>query len=97
MVLHKMGDRLYNGVKEVITEHLQQVVVETIVPVFPKPMEGAGGALPGGIVAVSGGPHFLHKVKEVWDEHTTCMLMIKDILLYMVRFLGRLAFMGKGF
>lgn len=26
MVLHKHGERLYNGLKEVVTEHLQSVV-----------------------------------------------------------------------
>ncbi|KAJ3034571.1 hypothetical protein HDV00_004934 [Rhizophlyctis rosea] len=81
-----MGERLYNGVKDVITVHLEEVAAERIVPAFPQPIASeAGGSLPGGVTPVSGGPHFLLKLQEVWDDHTTCMLMIKDILLYMDR------------
>lgn len=34
MVLQKMGERLYNGVKEVITEHLNEVTRIKILPAF---------------------------------------------------------------
>ncbi|KAJ3297596.1 hypothetical protein HK104_000336, partial [Borealophlyctis nickersoniae] len=90
MVLHKMGDKLYSGVRDVIKLHLEQVAQDTLVPAFPQ-TQSSGGSLAastggaGAVMALSGGPFFLKEVKAVWDEHTTCLLMIRDILLYMDR------------
>ncbi|KAI8620951.1 ubiquitin ligase SCF complex subunit Cullin [Chytriomyces sp. MP71] len=44
-----------------------------------------GGAL------LSGGDLFLKTLSRVWDDHTTCMVMIRDILLYMDRVYVRTA------
>ena len=68
MVLH--GDKLYNGVRGIITQHLEEVVSTQVVPQINP--NGAGGA------------NFLKVLKNVWENHTTCMLMIRDILMYMV-------------
>ncbi|CAG8687823.1 28383_t:CDS:2, partial [Dentiscutata erythropus] len=35
MVLHKNGDKLYNGLRGIITQHLEKVVEEQIIPAFP--------------------------------------------------------------
>ncbi|TKR80929.1 hypothetical protein L596_014900 [Steinernema carpocapsae] len=65
MVLHKHGERLYSGLKNVVTEFLQthvRVEVEN---------------------SMSG--EFLSTLNAVWQDHTTAMVMIRDILMYMDR------------
>jgi cullin 3 len=102
MVLHKQGEKLYNGVEGVIKNHLVGVAKSTIIPVFPQIQQtsntssssssAAAGSSSGGDASGSGlsgtvlvgGPEFLRVLKTVWDDHTTCMVMIRDILLYMV-------------
>lgn len=76
MVLHKQGEKLYSGVKDVVEDHLRQVAKDNVVPSFPQTAPGGG---------VTGGTEFLKELRNVWDEHTTCMLMIRDILMYMVQ------------
>ncbi|RUS17941.1 Cullin [Endogone sp. FLAS-F59071] len=86
MVLHKSGDKLYLGVRDVIAQHLEDVSREQIVPAFGvgAGTGGAGVRSAGGTSADSGAT-FLKVLKKVWEEHTTCMLMIRDILMYMDR------------
>lgn len=86
MVLHKCGDKLYQGVRDVIAQHLEEVSREQIVPAFGVGA-GTGGAGIGSARGASAdsGATFLKVLKKVWEEHTTCMLMIRDILMYMVR------------
>ncbi|TPX31468.1 hypothetical protein SmJEL517_g05201 [Synchytrium microbalum] len=67
MVLNKHGDRLYNGVRDVISKHLDDAVAEDIVDLFERRDD------------------FLREIRLVWSDHTTCMLMIRDILMYMDR------------
>ncbi|KAI9106100.1 Cullin [Phlyctochytrium arcticum] len=76
MVLYKQGDKLYDGVKGVVTEHLQNVTNTKIVPRFPRLAPGGG---------MIGEGEFLKELRDVWQDHTTCMLMIRDILMYMDR------------
>ncbi|CAH1757893.1 5416_t:CDS:10 [Entrophospora sp. SA101] len=82
MVLHKNGDKLYNGVKDVITQHLEEVAFAHVVPAFPKSGASSSHA---NHTNVAGGAKFLEVLKKVWEDHTTCMLMIRDILMYMDR------------
>ncbi|VDD90715.1 unnamed protein product [Enterobius vermicularis] len=65
MVLHKHGEKLYNGLKEVVTEHLRTTVRAEIEQ------------------AVNG--NFLETLNRAWQDHTTAMVMIRDILMYMDR------------
>ncbi|KAI1702469.1 cullin family domain-containing protein [Ditylenchus destructor] len=65
MVLHKHGEKLYNGLREVVVEHLQNNVRGTIVEAINGP--------------------FLQTLNRAWAEHTTAMVMIRDILMYMDR------------
>uniref|UniRef100_A0A1D1Y7V5 Cullin-3-B n=1 Tax=Anthurium amnicola TaxID=1678845 RepID=A0A1D1Y7V5_9ARAE len=87
MVLHKNGDKLYNGVKEVITQHLEEVAVAQVVPAFPLSGASSSQTNPNG----AGGANFLKVLKTVWEDHTTCMLMIRDILMYMDRVYAKTA------
>ncbi|KAI9014744.1 Cullin [Gaertneriomyces semiglobifer] len=74
MVLHKQGEKLYNGVKEVISSLLVDMTRDTITPAFPQPLPGGG---------LTGGSEFLKSLRDTWQDHTTCMRMIRDILRYM--------------
>ncbi|CAG8553320.1 17700_t:CDS:10 [Rhizophagus irregularis] len=87
MVLHKNGDKLYNGVREVITQHLEEVAVSQVVPAFPLSGASSSQTNPNG----AGGANFLKVLKTVWEDHTTCMLMIRDILMYMDRVYAKTA------
>ena len=80
MVLHKNGDKLYNGVREVIAQHLEEVAVSQVVPAFPLSGASSSQTNPNG----AGGANFLKVLKTVWEDHITCMLLIRDILMYMV-------------
>uniref|UniRef100_A0A914HNV9 Cullin family profile domain-containing protein n=1 Tax=Globodera rostochiensis TaxID=31243 RepID=A0A914HNV9_GLORO len=65
MVLHKHGDKLYEGLKEVVREHLQTRIRDVVV-------ESING-------------RFLEVLNRVWTDHTTSMVMIRDILMYLDR------------
>ncbi|KAJ3177051.1 Cullin-3, partial [Irineochytrium annulatum] len=106
MVLHKHGEKLYNGVHAVIKEHLDEVAVTGIVPTFPVSQtvlsttssaasSGEHSSLPksGSFV---GGQQYLKVLRDAWNEHVTCMIMIRDILLYMVKieFCARVCSLG---
>ncbi|KAK6754967.1 hypothetical protein RB195_013752 [Necator americanus] len=66
MVLHKYGERLYTGLKQVVEDHLRNYVRVKIVE-----------SLDSG--------NFLEVMNEAWNDHTTAMVMIRDILMYMDR------------
>ncbi|VDO59389.1 unnamed protein product [Haemonchus placei] len=66
MVLHKYGERLYTGLKQVVEDHLRNYVRVKIVE-----------SLDSG--------NFLEVINEAWSDHTTAMVMIRDILMYMDR------------
>ncbi|CAD6563777.1 MAG: Cullin-3 [Tremellales sp. Tagirdzhanova-0007] len=87
MVLFKHGDQLYNGVKALVAEHLDQLAEQTIVPAFPRSGGTRGaGKLGGGAEAVERameGDRFLRAVKGVWEDHTGSMRKLKDVLKYM--------------
>uniref|UniRef100_A0A914UJM3 Cullin N-terminal domain-containing protein n=1 Tax=Plectus sambesii TaxID=2011161 RepID=A0A914UJM3_9BILA len=65
MVLHKHGDKLYSGLREVVTEHLRNSVRGEV-------LESLTG-------------RFLETLNSAWTDHTTAMVMIRDILMYMDR------------
>ncbi|WRT70000.1 uncharacterized protein IL334_006993 [Kwoniella shivajii] len=87
MVLHKHGDQLYNGVKALISEHLDRLAEEKIVPTFPRSGGTRGaGKLGGGAEAIERaleGDRFLKAIKSAWEDHTGSMRKIRDILKYM--------------
>ncbi|ORX96190.1 Cullin-domain-containing protein [Basidiobolus meristosporus CBS 931.73] len=81
MVLHKCGEKLYTGVKGVITDHLKDETINKIVPAFSTSGNSNGGISTSGISGITS----LKTLNAVWAEHVTCMRMIRDILLYMDR------------
>lgn len=95
MVLHKEGKRLYDGISNLVAEHLQREAVSRIQPAFPSssttstdtdvaagPSTGANGM--DQQASVQQGETFLAALKSVWDDHTACMSKLKDLLKYMV-------------
>jgi cullin 3 len=76
LVLHKKGSLLYDTVKSLIASHLNTVSQSHLIPNLPQRHVNA---------RLSGQDVFLNKFCRVWDEHTTSMLMIRDILMYLDR------------
>lgn len=65
MVLHKHGEKLYNGLRDVVTDHLRNKVREDVLASLQN--------------------NFLQTLNGAWEDHQTCMVMIRDILMYMDR------------
>lgn len=63
--LHKKGDMLYEGVKELVREHLENQIRVDVLNALNN--------------------NFLNVLNSVWSDHQTCMIMIRDILMYMDR------------
>lgn len=82
------GDQLYNGVRQLVAEHLEELAATLIVPAFPRSGGTSGlGKAGGGAEAVERaleGDRFLKSLKGVWEDHTGSMRKIKDVLKYMV-------------
>jgi cullin 3 len=78
MVLYKEGEKLYNGFKTLVSENLEKLAKDEIVPVFPtgasnEPMQKSQEA-----------ELLLKALKRVWDDHTSNMIKLGQILKYMV-------------
>lgn len=98
MVLHKDGARLYEGITNLVSEHLKHEAVSRIQPAFPSSATGAATSDSANAQAgpsnhpdsmqqqasAQEGEKFLAALKSVWDDHTACMSKLKDLLKYMV-------------
>jgi cullin 3 len=82
MVSSKQGRTLYEGTKALIAENLDKLARVHIVSTFP--VGTADDAVQDG----TQGEQLLKAFRTVWDDHTSSMSKIKDILKYMVRFVG---------
>ncbi|KAI0359841.1 Cullin-domain-containing protein [Trametes cingulata] len=79
MVLYKSGDKLYKGSTQLIAENLEKLAKEYIIPAFP--------------TGVSNDPvqrsqeceRLLKALKKVWDDHTSSLSKLRDVLKYMDR------------
>ncbi len=79
MVLYKNGDRLYKGTRQLIAENLDKLAKEYIIPAFPThvsddPMQKS-----------QEGERLLKALRKVWDDHTSSLTKLRDVLKYMVR------------
>ncbi|KAF9426798.1 Cullin-3 [Podila epigama] len=72
MVIHKFGEKLYNGIRGLIDKHLKEEVNTKIVPAL-----GVADA------SAADGVELLKAIQKVWMHHITCMKMIKDILIHL--------------
>lgn len=73
LVIHKWGERLYNGVKELIEQYLESEAETKVVPVL-----GIADTSP------AEGVQVLKVMQKLWKHHVTCLLMMSDILVHMV-------------
>ncbi|EIW83862.1 Cullin-domain-containing protein [Coniophora puteana RWD-64-598 SS2] len=97
MVLHKHGEMLYRGVCELVAENVERLARTEIFPAFPQArgVGVGGGAAGAGAVAGMGagdttqqsqeGEQLLKAMRKVWDDHTSNMSKLRDILKYMDR------------
>lgn len=77
MVLMKSGDLLYKGTCELITSNLEKLAKQDIEPAFPS---GTGDPIQRG----QEGEVLLKAVRKVWDDHTSSLSKLRDVLKYMV-------------
>ncbi|KAL0575168.1 hypothetical protein V5O48_006790 [Marasmius crinis-equi] len=80
MVLFKSGDRLYTGTKQIVAEKLQELAQSDVMPVFPA---SAGGDP---TTKSQENEVLLKTVKRIWDDHTSNMGKLGQILKYMDRY-----------
>jgi cullin 3 len=82
------GEQLYNGVKELVVQHLDTLAEKKIVPAFPRSSGTHGaGKMGGGAEAIERaleGDMFLKALKGVWEDHTGSMHKITAVVRYMV-------------
>jgi len=80
MVLYKQGNTLYQGVKQIVTENLIKLAKENVIPLFPtKSVDSDDPSRSDEESAL------LKALRKVWDDHTSSMSRLAQILRYMVR------------
>ncbi|KAG8906798.1 Cullin-3 [Tulasnella sp. 403] len=81
MCLRRQGDQLYNGVCALVTENLDKLAKDIIIPAFPT------GSTTGGdnIQKAQEGERLLKAIRHVWDDHIGSMNKLRDLLKYMDR------------
>jgi cullin 3 len=94
MVLHKHGERLYSGLKEVVTNHLESKVniarisQSTMLTLTVQVRQDVLTALNNNFLQVQSAPAPSpppQTLNAAWNDHQTSMVMIRDILMYMDR------------
>lgn len=78
MVSTKQGKLLYEGTKTLIVENLDKLAKTFIVPTFP--VSGEEDVMQD----ATQGEQLLKAFRHVWNDHTSSMSKLKDILKYMV-------------
>ncbi|OJT11444.1 Cullin-3 [Trametes pubescens] len=79
MVLYKNGDRLYKGASQLVAENLEKLAKEYIIPAFPT------GVTNDPVQRSQEGEMLLKALKKVWDDHTSSLSKLRDVLKYMDR------------
>lgn len=79
LVLYKNGDILYRGMKKIVAENLDRLAKEKIISAFPT--TGSGDPMQ----RSQENELLLKALKSVWDDHTSNMAKLGQILKYMVR------------
>ncbi len=79
MVLYKSGDRLYRGSTQLVAENLERLAKDYIIPAFPS------GGSNDPVQKSQEGEMLLKALKKVWDDHTSSLSKLRDVLKYMVR------------
>ncbi|KAI8066220.1 Cullin [Gilbertella persicaria] len=72
LTIRQFGERLYHDVEKVIAEYLENIAETSIVPAFTN-SSGTADA----------GATFLKTVQRVWDDYTTAIDLILQVLYYL--------------
>ncbi|KAJ7284963.1 Cullin-domain-containing protein [Mycena rebaudengoi] len=78
MVLHKQGEMLYNGVSQLVSENLDHLADDQVIPAFPT---GASDDT----MQSQEAEMLLKALRNIWDDHTSNMVRLGQILKYMDR------------
>ncbi|KAI3604461.1 ubiquitin ligase scf complex subunit cullin [Moniliophthora roreri] len=85
MVLYKAGDKLYNGTKQIISEKLDQLASDEVIPAFPATNSNDS------MTRSQENEVLLKVLKRIWDDHTSNMVKLGQILKYMDRYYTKTA------
>lgn len=75
-MISKQGDRLYAAITTEISSHLTEDLNTKVIPLL---IASNAKSTSNNI------PNFLKVISDVFKDHSTCMIMIRDILMYMDR------------
>lgn len=78
LVLFKQGPMLYKGTNDLIAAHLDKLANEEIVPAFPT------GSTDDPVQRSQEAEMVLKALRKVWDDHTSSLSKLRDVLKYMV-------------
>jgi cullin 3 len=81
VVLHKDGEKLYNAAKQVVATHLKRVAEAEVYDAYQELVNAPGTR---DYEKQYAGARFLKEVRDAWEDHTLCMRMIRDVLMYLV-------------
>ncbi|KAH9949907.1 Cullin-domain-containing protein [Amylocystis lapponica] len=79
MVLWKHGELLYKGTNQLVADNLDKLANEEIVPTFPT------GSDDDPVQKSQAGETLLKALRKVWDDHTSSLSKLRDVLKYMDR------------
>lgn len=79
MVLYKHGETLYQGTKKLVADNLDKLANAYIIPAFPAHVDDDP------VQKAQSGELLLKAMKKVWDDHTSSLSKLRDVLKYMVR------------
>lgn len=80
MVLYKHGETLYQGTKKLIADNLDKLANAYIIPAFPAHVDDDP------VQKAQSGELLLKAMKKVWDDHTSSLSKLRDVLKYMVHY-----------
>lgn len=81
-VLHKQGDKLYNGIKLIIQEHVENILNFQIKPACEK-IKTLNQINMSNIETIETKNYYLRTLKNIWDEYIISTNMICHVLRYM--------------
>ncbi|KAJ7650303.1 Cullin-domain-containing protein [Roridomyces roridus] len=84
MVLHKQGEMLYKGVNQLVAENLDHLAATQVIPAYPS---GSSDETVQGQEAEI----LLKALRNIWDDHTSNMERLGQILKYMDRVYAKAA------
>ncbi|QRV89833.1 cullin family [Ceratobasidium sp. AG-Ba] len=81
LVVSKHGEMLYQGLTTLVTNNLNRLVKEKLVPEFPRATLDGRDA----VAMCQEGEAFVKAFRDVWDDHESSMSKISDLVKYMDR------------